>query len=208
MSSDSHTSNLNHTIVETVSKMRPQTVEHLMLLVKERCPAPEDEILNAILELQNQGTIKLDYQPLHPPKNFGSYVKGRVALWYWLTIIPAFAAAITVFVIPENLYPLNLFRIALGVVFILWLPGYSLIRALFPRDLPIRTKGKSLDTIERSALSLGMSLAIVPIVGLLLNYTPWGIRLTPIILSLLAFTIVSATVAIVREYKLQEPNKL
>ena len=58
-----------------------------------------------------------------------------------------------------------------------------------------------MDTIERVALSLGMSLALVPIVGLILNYTPWGIRLTPITLSLLALTIVFATAAILREYQ-------
>jgi len=56
-----------------------------------------------------------------------------------------------------------------------------------------------LDTIERVALSLGTSLALVPIDGLLLNYTPWGIRLTPTVLSLLALTIVFATAAIIRE---------
>jgi uncharacterized membrane protein len=46
-----------------------------------------------------------------------------------------------------------------------------------------------------------MSLALTPIVGLILNYTPWGIRLTPIVLSLLALTIVFATAAIIREHK-------
>jgi uncharacterized membrane protein len=45
-----------------------------------------------------------------------------------------------------------------------------------------------------------MSIALVPIVGLILNYTPWGIRLTPITISLLALTLVFATMAVVREY--------
>jgi uncharacterized membrane protein len=49
-----------------------------------------------------------------------------------------------------------------------------------------------------------MSLALVPIVGLLLNYTPWGIRLTPIVLSLLALTLIFATVAIIKEYLAQK----
>jgi len=41
----------------------------------------------------------------------------------------------------------------------------------------------------------------VPIVGLLLNYTPWGIRLTPITISLLALTLTLATVAMLREHQ-------
>jgi len=43
------------------------------------------------------------------------------------------------------------------------------------------------------------SIALVPIIGLLLYYTPWGISVTPIVLSLLALTIVFATAAIIRE---------
>jgi uncharacterized membrane protein len=108
-------------------------------------------------------------------------------------------------------------RYVLGIIFILWLPGYAFIKALFPQTLPfaralahsLGTPEKNLDTIERAALSLGMSIALVPIVGLLLNYTPWGIRLTPIVLSLTALTIAFATTAILREYQItikQETN--
>jgi uncharacterized membrane protein len=60
---------------------------------------------------------------------------------------------------------------------------------------------ENLETVERIALSLGMSIALAPIVGLLLNYTPWGIRLTPIVLSLLSLTLVFATAALIREYQ-------
>jgi len=30
------------------------------------------------------------------------------------------------------------------------------------------------DGIERVALSFGLSIAIVPLIGLVLNFTPWG----------------------------------
>jgi uncharacterized membrane protein len=43
---------------------------------------------------------------------------------------------------------------------------------------------------------VGLSLALVPLVGLVLNYTPWGIRLEPSVISLsiltLALSLVSA----------------
>ncbi len=48
---------------------------------------------------------------------------------------------------------------------------------------------------------MGMSIALVPITGLILNYTPWGIRTTPVTLSLLALTTVFATAAIIREHQ-------
>jgi len=64
-------------------------------------------------------------------------------------------------------------------------------------------QAQDLDKIERTALSIGMSLALVPITGLLLNYTPWGIRLTPITISLLTLTFTFATAAIIREHQAQ-----
>jgi len=87
----------------------------------------------------------------------------------------------------------------LGSIFVLFLPGYSLIKALFPT--------RELDNIERTALSVGMSLALVPITGLLLNYTPWGIRTIPVTLSLTALTIAFATAALIREHEAKPKEK-
>lgn len=81
------------------------------------------------------------------------------------------------------------------------MPGFALIKALFPAKVSLKTSSENMDTIERVVLSFGMSLALVPLVGLILNYTPWGIRLTLITLSLLALTIVFATAAVLLEYQ-------
>jgi uncharacterized membrane protein len=64
-----------------------------------------------------------------------------------------------------------------------------------------------MDTVERTALSLSMSLALTPIVGLILNYTPWGITLTPIVLSLFALTLVFATAAVIREHQTKKKHE-
>lgn len=88
-------------------------------------------------------------------------------------------------------------RTILGIPLVLFLPGYTLIAALFP--------GKNdLDTIERIALSFGLSIAIVPLIGLILNFTPWGIRLVPILMSLTFFIIVMTLAAQIRRLKLAE----
>jgi uncharacterized membrane protein len=79
-------------------------------------------------------------------------------------------------------------RVPLGLVMVLFVPGYALIAALFP-------KKDDLDGIERVALSFGLSIAVVPLIGLGLNYTPFGIRLTPIVISLAAFTLIMVLAA-------------
>jgi uncharacterized membrane protein len=54
----------------------------------------------------------------------------------------------------------------------------------------MRKTEKGIDSIERIALSFGLSIAVVPLIGLILNFTPWGIRLEPILLSLFGFIII------------------
>lgn len=82
----------------------------------------------------------------------------------------------------------------------LFLPGDSLIAALFPRK-------DDLDAIERIALSFGLSIAVVPLLGLALNYTPFGIRLTPILIVLSVFTISLAICASVRRSMIPEEDR-
>jgi uncharacterized membrane protein len=86
------------------------------------------------------------------------------------------------------LLPDNALRVALGLPFILFFPGYSLIAFLFPRI-------KDLGIIERIALSFGLSIAVTPLIGLGLNYTPFGIRLAPILGCLTAFNIAFSLLA-------------
>ena len=97
--------------------------------------------------------------------------------------------------VPLALFTSGALRIIFSLAFILFFPGYTLISALFP------AKGR-LDGIERLALSFGLSLAVVPLIGLILNFTPWGIRFVPILLSLLAFILIMSAVAFYRRSKL------
>jgi len=82
-------------------------------------------------------------------------------------------------------------RIVLGLPFVLFFPGYTFVAALFPRK-------DDLDAIERVALSLGLSIAVVPLIGLALNYSPWGIRINPILAFVTLFIVLAAGAALIR----------
>jgi uncharacterized membrane protein len=105
------------------------------------------------------------------------------------------ALILTVVLIPDS--PL---RLALGLPFVLFFPGYMVISALFPKKM-------DLGIIERLTLSLGVSLAVVPLIALGLNYTPWGIRITPILTSLFAFTFAVSIFLYYRRTKLPSEQK-
>ena len=100
------------------------------------------------------------------------------------------------------LAPLALFnvenpvRLILAVPFILFIPGYVLMSALFP----FKRQGEGISVVERIGLSLGMSVVIVPLFGLGLNFSPWGIRLEPLLLVLCLFIFGVGSVALYRWY--------
>jgi uncharacterized membrane protein len=98
-------------------------------------------------------------------------------------------------VVVITLLPSTIARTILGLPFLLFFPGYILMAALFPR------KG-SLGGVERVAFSFGVSIAVAPLIGLILNYTPWGIRLYPILISLAVFSLAASCVAWYRREKL------
>jgi len=182
---------MNEYIIHVVKGKKPDTVEQLVKLVQLKWNMPEQEIMEHILRLQNEGKLAFRVSEIQLPSSTMGYLFSANAAWYWIIVGLALATTIMVFTVPEEAFPIVYIRYVFGSVFVLWSPGYSLIKVLFPT--------KELDAIERVALSIGMSLAIVPLTGLLLNYTPFGIRSTPITLSLLALTLVFATVAVVRE---------
>ena len=112
------------------------------------------------------------------------------------------AAILALAVLLLTLTPLSsqLLRVPIGLLMVLFVPGYVLIAALFPK------KG-DLDGIERIALSFGLSIAVVPLIGLGLNYTPWGIRLTPVVISISAFTLLMAAAAYWRRISLSPEER-
>ena len=101
---------------------------------------------------------------------------------------------LAVVVVSLILVPLTIFwggnpvSLVLGLIFALFLPGYALMAAVFP-------KRHDLDTVRRLALSFGFSIVVVPLVGVFLNYTPWGIGIYSVLISLLVFIIIAAAAA-------------
>ena len=104
---------------------------------------------------------------------------------------------IIVLIIVVTLIPSNILRIIIGLPFVLFSPGYTLMLALFPTREQIRN-------IERVALSFGMSIAIVPLLGLIMNYTPWGITIESTLYSITGFILIVSIIAWLRLRRLSE----
>lgn len=98
---------------------------------------------------------------------------------------------LTVLMIPVAVFTAGVLRVVLAIAFLVFFPGYTLVAALFP-------KKNSLDSVERMVLILVMSIAVVPLVGIIMNYTPWGIGTYPIVGSISGLIFICSLVALLR----------
>lgn len=88
-------------------------------------------------------------------------------------------------------------RIAVALASVFFLPGYGLLAWLFPR-------GQDLSPLDRVALSIAMSLALVPLTSLALNVTPWGLWPASVVVGLSCVTSSLLGLALYRRWQLSE----
>jgi len=113
-------------------------------------------------------------------------------------IVAVVTSILLIFII--ELAPDSPIRTLVGLFFILLLPGYVSVSALFPH------KG-NVDAVERIALGLGLSIAVYSLLGLTLYYVFSGIYLNMLEFTLTGYVIVVAFIAWERRMKLPEDER-
>jgi len=118
-------------------------------------------------------------------------------------------------------------RVVFGLPFVLFVPGYAFTAALYPEAgepvhsdcahsngqigddaaddaVGVYVKRDGIDGVERVSLSFALNIAAVSLIGLVLNFTPLGIRVVPIMILVSGFTVVCVAVAAIRRAELPE----
>ena len=118
-------------------------------------------------------------------------------------------------------------RAILGMPLVLFIPGYLLLAILFPglpKDRPANANGRGLSTwsrdeysvrsyreqgidgIERAALSFALSIALVPIFGMILTFT-WGLEPLSIIAILSGYSGLAVILAAIRRVRVPKQDR-
>jgi len=120
----------------------------------------------------------------------------------------------------------SLARTVVGLAFVLFVPGYALIAALFPErgeasdagwrgvvtragsghEDGVPAAGRGIDAWERTALGVAASLAVVPLLALAVAFSPLPFATVPVFGALSAFIVLCLTIATVRRWAL-EPGR-
>jgi uncharacterized membrane protein len=115
-------------------------------------------------------------------------IQNQITIWQkqvvWQDFSPILVGATTLILLitlGEAITFLRPLRVVLGLAYVLFVPGYCLTTALFPRM-------NDLENVERLGLSLGFSVASVSILALVLDWLHVGLHPWSIVLGEFAMT--------------------
>ena len=149
-----------------------------------------DEIHEAVKRLERRSEINLAEEHISP-SFLRNLVDAEANAPFWIAMISTIAFLATAFTLPEGESWIALKRV-IAAVFLFAIPGYVMTNTLIPRN--------RLSYVERLAISTGMSLAVLSVIGIILAYGVAGIRLGPIVVSVSAFVVSVAVAGAYRDF--------
>jgi hypothetical protein len=177
--------NLKAVILDAVSEFHPESVNQLLELVQKQTSASAKEITQGILDLEDEDKLSFTEKTQVESAQRKSPMLKK-AVWYWTTMA-LIVTTIAIFSLStldfNSLYLVDL-RDIVAVTLVLFLPGFTFIKLIYGSKMPFSNSTKT-DYIELVGLSIGISTILVPIAGVALNYTPWGITFESTTISLL-----------------------
>ncbi len=187
-------------ILEALRSRRFSTVQGVVTELKSK-GVPENVTMRMIKDLAQEGSVLLNLPGsseetvMTPVSSWFEYLGSTLALDLWLTLVLLILGLVTTLLIPVDLWPTVVLRWIFGGLLLVLVPGFALVRALFPFE-------RFIDRWERLALSCGLSVALAVLVGFGLNFTPWGITLVPTAIVLTIITLASILIATYRRARI------
>ena len=106
-------------------------------------------------------------------------------------VIGSVFAAYLFSVFLDKIFGFSLFMNMTGIPFVIFLPGYALVLSFFNEK----------EWLEKVVLGVCLSLVVIPVLGLILNFTPFGINFVSTFLATGLFTLAFSVFAFVNRNK-------
>ena len=113
--------------------------------------------------------------------------------WFYLSMAIILGTLVSSYLLPQQ-SPYTTLRGVVGSLFTLFVPGYSLVKALYIAD-------RELTEIAVYPLSVVVSIVITYVVGLVINSMIWSMDRDYILLSLAVVTLISAIIGVYRRFQ-------
>lgn len=190
---------LRNKIIETLYERPNSKLRQLVDYVSIEGGYKKGSVVMELITLQDEGVIGLS-EP-RGRRSFARYASSPDSSWFSASLAAVAVAVALVFapvyLIPPSLSfiagPIVYLRYFFGGVLVIFLPGYSLLQALYASKFPF-------DDLTRYALSFVMSFATVILISLVLGGSPIGLETLPVTAAVAAFTVVMLSIGARRRY--------
>jgi len=179
-------------IINIIEHKQPATGTELLEIISKELNIDKKDAIEIMLILEDKEKIKFYNIDDSTQMSFNKYLFSRHSYWYLSTISLSIITILSIFIIPPKQINYLYIKYILGSIFIIFLPGYSLSKILYINS--------EINNIKLIALSLGISISLSSIIGLILNYTQWGIDLIPLVSIEFLLIIIFSTIGIMIEY--------
>ncbi|ADY01247.1 hypothetical protein VMUT_1040 [Vulcanisaeta moutnovskia 768-28] len=137
------------------------SVSDLISNLSRKYNLPDYLIAYKVWLLWKKGLINLS--AFNTQSSAAQYLFSIESLWFWISLAITYIAFASIYV---NNLVINFIRYFVGAIFITFVLGYAVVEFVYP-------KGDEVSPLERFVLSLGLSITIIPIVGVILSYMPF-----------------------------------
>lgn len=185
-------------LIQSLETTKPKTVRELVSDLETQKKSQED-ILPIIREMEQNDAITLQEPVIEitlPPTRFRDYFFKRNYYSYehWLVLSSVFLA-LTLVLVDIRTGIFFYIRYVIIIFYLLILPGWSFTAAIFPE------LNDKLRFLERVATAIGLSITVLVIVGLFINYT-FRFSPAPIVITLAIFIVLCQSIATALRLKL------
>ncbi|MBD3189729.1 MAG: DUF1616 domain-containing protein [Candidatus Heimdallarchaeota archaeon] len=182
-----------------LTENEPKTIRELVKIMEEKYDAPEELVLEILRKKEVDQDLTLQEpqpEPTALPTTIKNYLfqKNYFSIEFWITIGTIVLVLILTLVnVQEGVF--FYIRYIVVTFFMLILSGWTFTAVIFPElDSKLRF-------LERAATAIGMSIVVLVLDGLFLNYT-FGLNLIAISLSLTFLSLLCVIISMVLRLKL------
>lgn len=168
-------------LVEGALALHPKSVAGLWTICHSKDPSlSKEHFLEAVRLLNDEDRLSLQ-----PPRftSFGGFLTNP----YWNTsmfvVIVVSVSEILLYFLVKG-FPWSLLKIIPGVLLVFYLPGHSLLRVLLNNELE--------EPLERVVLEIAVSIVMVLLVGLAINFLGLGLFSAPAVASTVVLNVLLA----------------
>lgn len=182
---------------KSIKRNNPKDLSELIQKTKLCTKLSEEEIVDLISELEDEKSVKL-VAPLVVNNGWNTLFSLETLSFWVIVILCSIILGLTLFA-PNTVSFVLYVQYFFGVPFVLYLPGYSLMNVIFPKQA--ENSQTNLGSIDRFLLNFFFSLALTAVLSFILAYAPWGLNAKSFVLCMFTIIISLSIYSLFKTYR-------